>query len=158
MIDAGEKRGLVVRGAAGWEPTADNILYRQFAYVAESDEQAKRDAEELNWPWGAGLFNSKNGELKAVIGAAGAAMAGVPKGVVPDMSKAPSMFGPVFVGGPETVLDQVRSTADRIGMGRVELIVTGAAAAMDHENVMRSIKLMGETLIPALHADAVTAG
>jgi hypothetical protein len=28
---------------------------------------------------------------------------------------------------------------------------------MSHENVVRSIKLMGETLIPALHADAVTA-
>jgi alkanesulfonate monooxygenase SsuD/methylene tetrahydromethanopterin reductase-like flavin-dependent oxidoreductase (luciferase family) len=142
---------------AGWEPTADNILYRQFGYVAESDEQAQRDAAELNWPWGAGLFKSKNGELMAVIGTAGAAMAGVPKGVVPDMSKAPSMFGPVYIGGPQTVLDQIRGTADHIGMGRIELIVTGAAAAMSHENVVRSIKLMGETLIPALHADAVTA-
>ena len=27
---------------------------------------------------------------------------------------------------------------------------------MSHENVVRSIKLIGEALIPALHADAVT--
>jgi alkanesulfonate monooxygenase SsuD/methylene tetrahydromethanopterin reductase-like flavin-dependent oxidoreductase (luciferase family) len=143
---------------AGWEPTADNILYRQFAYAAESDEQARRDAEELNWPWGAGLFSSKNSELMAVIGTAAAAMAGVPKGVVPDMSKAPAMFGPVFLGGPQTVLEQIQGTAGQIGMGRVELIITGAAAAMSHENVVRSIKIMGETLIPALHADAVSVG
>jgi hypothetical protein len=53
------------------------------------------------------------------------------------------------------VADQVRQTAGHVGMGRVELIVTGAAGAMSHENVVRSIKLMGETLIPALHADPV---
>jgi hypothetical protein len=29
---------------------------------------------------------------------------------------------------------------------------------MSHENVVRSIKIMGETLIPALHADAVSVG
>ena len=141
---------------AGWEPAADNILYRQFAYVAESDEQAKRDAAELNWPMGAGLFSSKNAELMGVIGTAAAAMAGVPKGVVPDMSKAPNLFGAPYIGGPQTVLDQIRDTAGHTGMGRVELIVTGAAGAMSHENVVRSIKLVGETLIPALHAPAVT--
>lgn len=27
---------------SGWEPTADNILYRQFCYVAETGEQARR--------------------------------------------------------------------------------------------------------------------
>jgi alkanesulfonate monooxygenase SsuD/methylene tetrahydromethanopterin reductase-like flavin-dependent oxidoreductase (luciferase family) len=143
---------------AGWEPTADNILYRQFVYVAESDEQARREAEESNWPWGSGLFNSKNSELMAVMGTVAAAMAGVPKGVVPDMSKAPNMFGPPFIGGPETVLDQIRNTAELAGIGRVEVIVTGAAGAMSHENVVRSIKLMGETLVPALHADAISVG
>jgi alkanesulfonate monooxygenase SsuD/methylene tetrahydromethanopterin reductase-like flavin-dependent oxidoreductase (luciferase family) len=143
---------------AGWEPTADNILYRQFAYVAESDEQARRDAQELNWPMGSGLFNSKNPELMGVIGTAAAALAGVPKGVVPDMSKAPNIFGEPFIGGPQTVLDQIRATAGRTGMGRVELVVTGSAGALSHENVVRSIKLMGETLVPALHSDADTVG
>ena len=45
-----------------------------------------------------------------MIGLAGAAMAGVPKGVVPDMSKAPNPFGKVWFGGPQTVLDQIRET------------------------------------------------
>ena len=143
---------------AGWEPTGDNILYRQFTYVAESDEQARRETQELNWPMGAGLFNSKNPELMGVIGTVAAAMAGVPKGVVPDMSKAPNLFGAPFLGGPATVLDQVRALTGRIGAGRVELVVTGAAGAMSHENVVRSIKLTGETLVPALHADDDAVG
>jgi alkanesulfonate monooxygenase SsuD/methylene tetrahydromethanopterin reductase-like flavin-dependent oxidoreductase (luciferase family) len=140
----------------GWEPTADNILYRQFAYVGETDETAQSDAAELGWPQGSGLFNSQNKELMAVIGTAAAAMAGVPKGVVPDMSKAPTLFGPVFFGSPQTVLDQIRSAAGVIGNGRVELVYTGFTNAMRHENVVRSIKLTGHSLIPALHADADT--
>lgn len=142
----------------GWEPTADNILHRQFCYVAESDEQARKDVEAMNWPMGSGLFASNNPELMAVIGTAGAAMAGVPKGVVPDMSKAPNIFGTPYAGGPQTVLDQIRDVAAHTGMGRVELIVTGAVNAMSHENVVRSIKLMGSTLLPALHADADSIG
>lgn len=141
---------------AGWEPTADNILYRQFAYVAETDEQAAKDVAEMNWPTGSGMFNAKNQELMQVIGIAGAAMAGVPKGVVPDMSKAPNPFGPVWAGGPQTLLDQIRTAEQQIGNGRVELIYTGFVNAMSHENVVRSIKLTGEAVIPAVHAGAAT--
>ncbi len=142
---------------AGWTPRAENILYRQFSYVAESDTEARQDVEAQGWPAGTGLFNSKNPEIMAAMGVIGAAMAGVPKGVVPDMSKAPSMFGPTFVGSPQTVLDDIREFVDLTGVGRVELNLTGGAGALSHENVMRSIKLMGETLLPALHADAATA-
>lgn len=138
--------------AAGWEPTADNILYRQFCYVAESDEQARSDAAAWNWPFGTGLFASGNPELMGVMAAAAAAMAGVPKGVPLDPSKAPaSIYNAPFIGSPDTVLAQIKQLHERIGMGRVELLVTGAANAMSHENVIRSIKLIGQTLIPALH-------
>ena len=137
---------------AGWEPTADNILYRQFGYVAESDEQARKDAAETNWPNGSGLFTSGNAELMGVLGTAGAAMAGVPKGVPLDPSKAPApIFSAPFLGSPDTVLEQVKRVHEQVGMGRVEFIVTGAADAMSHENVIRSIKLIGQTLIPTLH-------
>jgi alkanesulfonate monooxygenase SsuD/methylene tetrahydromethanopterin reductase-like flavin-dependent oxidoreductase (luciferase family) len=138
---------------AGWEPTADNVLYRQFVYVAETDEEAANDVAAQNWPNGTGMFNSTNGELMAVLGVAGAAMAGVPKGVVPDMSKAPSMFGEVWSGGPDTVTAKIREAAQTVGFGRLELIVTGFVNAMTHERVVRSIELMGDTIVPALHSD-----
>lgn len=141
---------------AGWEPTADNILYRQFTYVAETDEQAAEDIAQMNWPQGSGFFNTQNAELLGVIGVAGAALAGVPKGVVPDMSKAPNLFGPTWHGSPQTVLDRVREAEAAFGLGRAELIYTGFSNAMSHENVVRSIKLTGETVIPALHSGAAT--
>jgi hypothetical protein len=100
------------------------------------------------------MFNSRNRELGAVLGTAAAAMAGVPKGIVPDMSKAPNLFGPVYLGSPQTVLDAIQATATTVGVGRVELILTGFVNAMSHENVIRSTKLIGETLIPELHANA----
>ena len=141
---------------AGWEPTPDNILYRQFTYVAETDQAAEADTEENFWPSGTGMFNSTNAELMAVVGTAAAATAGVPKGVIPDMSKAPAIFGPVWYGSPETVTGQIQEGAAIAGFGRVEIIVTGFVNAMSHEKVIRSIELMGETLVPALHADILS--
>jgi alkanesulfonate monooxygenase SsuD/methylene tetrahydromethanopterin reductase-like flavin-dependent oxidoreductase (luciferase family) len=139
---------------AGWEPTADNILYRQFCYVAETDEQAKADAAESNWPGGSGLFVSRNPELMGVMGMAGAALAGVPQGVRPDPAKArPPVFAPPFLGGPETVLAQIEAVREQVGMGRVELCITGVADATTHERVLRAIELAGHAVIPALHAD-----
>lgn len=40
----------------------------------------------------------------------------------------------------------------------MELVYTGLVNAVNHENVVRSIKLTGETIIPALHTDATTVG
>lgn len=62
------------------------------------------------------VVHSKNPELMQVIGTAAAAMGGVPKGVVPDMSKAPALFGTVWSGGPQTVLDQIRAAEQQVGM------------------------------------------
>ncbi|WP_216896759.1 LLM class flavin-dependent oxidoreductase [Nocardia alni] len=156
-IDAATANVAAYREAAaeaGWEPTADNILYRQFCYVAESDDQAANDTTALNWPLGTGVFG--NPELTAVIGLAGAAMAGVPKGVVPDMSKAPLMIPQPIVGSPQTVLDRIRYAEQRLGIGRMEFVYTGLINAMSHENVLRSIKLSGETILPALHSGTDT--
>ncbi len=138
----------------GWTPAADNILYRQFAYVAETDEQARADATATNWPMGAGLFNSRNPELMSVMATSGAALAGVPKGVPLDPAKAPPpAFDLPWLGSPATVLAKVREAEAAIGMGRVEFVITGAAGAISHEQVVRSIKLTGQEVIPALHDD-----
>jgi hypothetical protein len=63
-------------------------------------------------------------------------------------------MGQPFVGSPETVLTQITDVRDQIGMGRIELAVMGAPR---HEDVMRAIALVGETIVPALHADDLVA-
>ncbi|MEV5843513.1 LLM class flavin-dependent oxidoreductase [Streptomyces sp. NPDC051985] len=134
---------------AGWTPTADNILYRQFTYVAETDEQARADTGD-QWPQGKGIFSSDNlDQLQAMVTAAGA-MAGVPKGVPLDPAMAPTLGEP-FRGSPESVLAQIRAAEEHLGMGRVELCVVVPSNCLTHEQVVRSIKLIGRELVPALH-------
>ncbi|WP_043736743.1 LLM class flavin-dependent oxidoreductase [Nocardia asiatica] len=137
--------------AAGWNPTADNILYRQFVHVTETDEEAQRLVAETGWPNGGSSFESRNAEIGQVMFTSAAAIAGVPKGVVPDMSKAPA-FGAPWLGTPEAVLAQMRHAAETLGAGRLELNYTGLGGEASHESVVRSIKLTGETIIPALKA------
>jgi alkanesulfonate monooxygenase SsuD/methylene tetrahydromethanopterin reductase-like flavin-dependent oxidoreductase (luciferase family) len=142
---------------AGWEPTADNILYRQFCYVAETDEEARADIAELGWPEGSGIYHAAIPEIGQLMGTAAMAAAGLPKGFVPDKPvNLQDFFGPPFVGSPQTVLDGVRAFEAQAGIGRVEFFYHGFINAMSHENVIRSIKLTGQTLIPALHDGADT--
>lgn len=148
---------------AGWAPTADNILYRQMSYVAETDQQAHDDT--TTWPFANGYFQSRNAELTGAIAAAGAAMGGVqkeaavklalmgvPQAAMSDKRGLPPGFSEPWIGSPDTVLKNILDARQHIGFGRVELVVAGSAAAMSHETVLGAIKLMGRELIPALHA------
>ncbi|MGY4711522.1 LLM class flavin-dependent oxidoreductase [Mycolicibacterium sp. CBM1] len=137
----------------GWTPTADNIVYRQFVYVAETDEQAREEVLAANWPHGSGMFSSRNPELMTVMATAGAAQAGAPKGFVADPSKAPSPFGSAWVGSPETVIEKIRAAQQVLGMGRVELTLAGIAGSCSHEQILRGIKLIGKEIIPELHRE-----
>jgi alkanesulfonate monooxygenase SsuD/methylene tetrahydromethanopterin reductase-like flavin-dependent oxidoreductase (luciferase family) len=138
--------------AAGWTPTEDNITIRNFTYVAETDEQAQRETESWGWPGLASLFSAHSPEVQAVLGLAGAAMAGVPKGVVPDMSRAAAGFRPAtpFLGSPETVLELMAPYLE-VGIGRFELGLT-ARGIPPHEKVCESLRIIGERIVPTLHA------
>lgn len=144
---------------AGWEPTAENILYRAFCLVAESDEEASRIVEETRWPNGPGLFAAATPDMMMLMATTGAAMAGAPKGVPLDPSKGgPPKFSAPIVGGPETVLARIAALHEAIGMGSIEFIVAGTSGSIDHDGVVRSIKVMGETIVPGLHAETFAVG
>ena len=133
---------------AGWEPTADNILYRQFCFVHEDEAEAHKAGADLG-----GLFAGGSMDMMMTMGMIGAAMNGVPKGVPLDPSKAPGMsFSPGWYGTPEQALAQIEAIHSVVGMGRVEFIV-GGTPKTPHEAVVESLQLMGDTMIPALHAD-----
>lgn len=141
-------------GEAGWTPTADNILYRQFCYVAETDDLAREQVAAIGWPGFGNLFGSRNPDIKLVMATVGAAMGGVPKGVAIDPTKAPPMtMAPPMIGGPATVLAEIGRIGEITGAGRIEIIVIGGESRLPHETVVSSLKLMGQTIVPALHAD-----
>jgi len=141
--------------AAGWEPGPDNILYRQFVYVAETDEQAREHVAQYGWPGFANLMAAGNPEMGSVMATIGAAMAGLPQGMPVDPAKMPLLSAaPPIVGSPQTVLTQLKALRDIVGAGRIEVIVIGGEQRFPHEMIVSSLKLMGDTVVPALHADA----
>ena len=81
-------------------------------------------------------------------------MAGLPKDVPVDPSVAPQLaFEPPVVGSPQTVLDEIKSLRDAIGAGRFEIIVIGGEHRFPHEMIVSSLRLMGKTVVPALHEE-----
>jgi alkanesulfonate monooxygenase SsuD/methylene tetrahydromethanopterin reductase-like flavin-dependent oxidoreductase (luciferase family) len=142
---------------AGWTPGPDNILYRQFCYVAETDARARDDVQRYGWPGIGALFGSGNPEIAAVMATVGAAMAGLPKSVPADPAMAPQFaFEPPIVGSPQTVLAEIRSLGEATGAGRFEIIVIGGERRFPHEMILSSLGLMGKTVVPALHEETFT--
>ncbi len=133
---------------AGWEPTADNILYRQFCFVEEDGDSAREKMGRIGEIFGAGSL-----DLMMTMGLVGAAMNGLPKGVPLDPTKGgPPKFHPGWNGTPEEALRGIEEIHSAIGMGRAEFIV-GGTPKIPHDDVLASLELMGKTIVPALHAD-----
>ena len=57
--------------------------------------------------------------------------------------------GIVFAGNPDTVVGQVRRFADHVG-GLGHLLVMGQAGFLDHEETVRSMRLLAGEVFPRL--------
>ena len=55
----------------------------------------------------------------------------------------------IIVGSPDTVIRKLTEMLDRLSPGYLHLY--GNEGAMEHKDVMRSIELLGQEVIPALH-------
>jgi hypothetical protein len=55
----------------------------------------------------------------------------------------------IIVGSPETVTRKLSEMIDRLSPGYLHIY--GNEGAMDHNDVMRSIELLGKEVIPAIH-------
>ncbi len=135
----------------GWTPTGDDIIYRVTCHVAESDEQAMADVEETTrGPRGSvSLALSRQAESaiadagyygrdEAQRGRVAAAFSG---GVRDQIDK-----GQLLIGGPETVIAQIRRIKDEVGAGVLDLIPGPPGG----EKAMRGIELFGTKVLPAI--------
>ena len=130
--------------AHGWEPAAEDVLFRARVYVAETDEQATAEAREyeigdvlgpLVPPPEKQAANQKI--LGAVFGPSGFSHHPPGPGSMPE-----------YYGSPETVARQIREQAESIGYGVCDLIFT--ADRLPHEKALRSLDLFGEQVLPQL--------
>ena len=55
----------------------------------------------------------------------------------------------IIVGSPDTVTQKLTEVIERLSPGYIHIY--GNEGAMKHEDVMRSIQLLGQEVIPALH-------
>ena len=135
---------------AGWTPEPDDIVYLGSIYVAETDELASK--------WFEGLMRSKPGPniplRRTVAEAIQSARTGGPfdlRGLVagsPEGDVVGNALGIHFLGGPDTVVKQMKEFQDRCGVGVIDMPFQ--QNNVDHKAVLEELALFGKHVIPQL--------
>jgi len=136
---------------AGWKPEPDQVVYRGSIYLAETDRQADEwlESRRSAAPARGGIAMAGN-----VPGAVQAARAGQEFDLrsVLAGSAAGDVAGPArslsFMGGPDTVVEQMKAFHDQCGAGVVDLFFQ--QPGVDHRDVMRQIELFGREVLPRI--------
>jgi alkanesulfonate monooxygenase SsuD/methylene tetrahydromethanopterin reductase-like flavin-dependent oxidoreductase (luciferase family) len=131
---------------AGWTPTRDQLLYRGWCYVAETDDQARTDVAEAFMGGGVKLQPKPSvaRELTRVAPFPGAAPAPA-NGATPPRNPIPTVN---FCGSPSTVISQLKEMQAATGIGAVDLVFQGPA--LPYEKMLRSLELFGTKVIPEI--------
>ncbi len=136
----------------GWEPSAEQVLYRGYCYVAETDEQARRQAEEHRFgslfaaivagPRAHALFGGNtDGDLRGARLREGQTLA---PALTATLDRPPVWEGKPMVGSPTTVAEQLRYAGEVAGIGVMDLIFHG----MPQELMDRSMRLFATEVLP----------
>ena len=125
----------------GWQPTAEQILYRANMLVADTDDEAHAvlRAQANQAP-----FTMRPAVREAMMtldarNIAGEARAPVVTGALPT----------TFVGSPDTVVEQVRRCRDVVGAGVLDLSLHTPGSA-DLAPLMRALELFGTKVLPRI--------
>jgi alkanesulfonate monooxygenase SsuD/methylene tetrahydromethanopterin reductase-like flavin-dependent oxidoreductase (luciferase family) len=142
----------------GWEPTEDNILYRTFVLVADTDEEALELCVKYDWGHLSGILappperSEEFGQLMG--GVIGGGWAKDPALVAAMLADRGDRI-PHFIGSPETVVGKLREAQKVLGFGRLDVIMS--SDLLPKEPSARSIQLFGEKVIPAFKPAEVVA-
>lgn len=135
---------------AGWQPAPDQLVFRGSIYLAETDRQARAWFDRQT-DGGRAPGMALRASVSQVIQAArtGAAVdyrnvfAGSASGDI--VGGAPGL---TFVGGPDTVFEQIKAYHDRCGTGVIDLFFQ--QPSLTHQDIMAEIKLFGREVLPRL--------
>lgn len=148
--------GAFYRSAArelGWEPTAQDVLYRGYCYVAESDEQALEVTRRRTFGYRPVSETSPLGNDSDELASLRVAPHGS-QGSRALGARPLGWDGTFFLGSPETVFEQVRHVHEA-GVGVLDLLFNdnrGRGAELPHEDELRSLRLFGEEVLPRIQA------
>ncbi|HZK88873.1 MAG TPA: hypothetical protein VFC56_01885 [Stellaceae bacterium] len=123
----------------GWEPGPDDIIYRANMLLAESDDAA---AARMQSQAGAAPFPMRPALREAMLAVdkrniAGEARQANVGGVLPT----------TFIGGPDTVVEQIRRCREVTGAGVLDLSLTSPGSG-DLGALMDSLELFGKAVLP----------
>ncbi len=123
----------------GWDPGPDQIIYRANMLLAETDAKAE---ERMQAQPGAAPFPMRPALREAMLqldkrNIAGEARAANVGGVLPT----------TFIGGPDSVIDQIKKCREVVGAGVLDLSLTSPGSP-DLDALMDSVELFGRTVLP----------
>jgi alkanesulfonate monooxygenase SsuD/methylene tetrahydromethanopterin reductase-like flavin-dependent oxidoreductase (luciferase family) len=132
--------------AAGWDPVADDVIYRALFHLADSDGQAFNDMATLPPRVSLTDQNRAISEAARKSGYYGADVVGQTQRNSRRELGDRIELGQVIVGSPETALNQIRRIRDELGAGIIDFVV----GVQLGERTMRSIELLGSKVLPRM--------
>jgi alkanesulfonate monooxygenase SsuD/methylene tetrahydromethanopterin reductase-like flavin-dependent oxidoreductase (luciferase family) len=143
---------------SGWQPTPDQIVYRASILLAETDRQAENRLAALK---ASGLgergMDLRSSVTRAVLASRdGKAFDPRHRHVAAGSAQrarqtAQSGRGPLtLVGGPDTIVKQLKAFHDQCGVGVVDLGFQQTGTT--HREVMQEIELFGREVLPRIKA------
>jgi alkanesulfonate monooxygenase SsuD/methylene tetrahydromethanopterin reductase-like flavin-dependent oxidoreductase (luciferase family) len=125
--------------AVGWEPAAEDVLCRQFALVAETDDEA--GSLVLRYGYGdlSGMRAISDPRVSRELARA---MGGAP----PPSTVDGLPERPMFAGSPDTVAVQVAAFVEATGVGMLDLAFNELNLPFAHAR--RSLELFGREVLP----------
>ena len=130
---------------AGWEPARDQIVYRSFIVVADTEAEAARLESNFVPPkMAASIAANKRYQ-----------MTGAANGK-PD--EGPIGFGLgrlLFAGTPDMIVERIRAFHETTGVGVLDCIFT--AGNTPHDAIQRGIELFGREVLPRIRDIGVPA-
>ena len=135
----------------GWEPGPDKFAFMICCHVNDTDEKAQESGKAFMWRMGHPLRGPK--EYWAPPGYFSRAGASAnarrrPRPLNEYTYEELQDHYHLVVGSPDTVTKKLRHIKDELGIGA--LLLEAQGGPMSHEDTMRSLKLLGTEVIPAL--------
>lgn len=135
---------------AGWQPAADQIVYRTFIVLADT---AKEAAElEANFLPPRLRFLARGPTAPDAVGRSAPAAAGDGERDHASRREAPEPGSDrlLFAGTPEVVVERIRSFHEATGVGVLDFIFTGGQTPP--AAIRRAIELFGQEVLPRIRA------
>ncbi|MBV9547690.1 MAG: LLM class flavin-dependent oxidoreductase [Chloroflexi bacterium] len=125
--------------SAGWRPSADQIVYRNYCVVADTDDEARELANRFVPPPSRYLLEGPGLSTESAISDAEVserALRSFPRGQM------------LFYGTPDAVTDRIRTFHELTGVGVLDLIV--GSGQIPPAAVRRTVELFGREVLPRI--------